>query len=185
MAFTHIPSTPSHAGRGLAHAVRPIVPVQNAFFVLLAAMMVLVLFPALAVPMAAADERPTSLETPRAYDIPAGPLNRVLNQFARTSGLFLSGAAALTQGRDSPGLQGRYTPLEALDELLGDAGLDYRLTEAGTLTVVRDRAGTDANGPVALEPLVVSATRRATPVSELTRSVTVVSPRGSSITSSR
>lgn len=111
----------------------------------------------------------------REYAIPPGPLDQALNAFASRAGLVLAVDGALTAGKTSPGLQGEYTPAQALRHLLAGTGLDYRFREGGTVTLVRASSEGQADGAADLGPVVVSATRRATPVSELTRSVTVVS----------
>ncbi|MGY8629889.1 MULTISPECIES: TonB-dependent siderophore receptor [Nitrosomonas] len=59
----------------------------------------------------------------RSYNIPAGPLNTVLIRFLSESGLLLSGSTELAQGRNSPGVQGRFTPGAALGVLLAGTGL--------------------------------------------------------------
>jgi iron complex outermembrane receptor protein len=58
-----------------------------------------------------------------AYDIPAGPLDRVLNNFARRAGVLLSFDPALTQERQTAGLSGRYTVAEGFTILLAGSGL--------------------------------------------------------------
>jgi Fe(3+) dicitrate transport protein len=94
----------------------------------------------------------------RDYDIPAGPLARVLNQFARAAGIALSADAALTDGRHSAGLQGRFTPQQGLSRLLEGSGLEpvelragaygLRLAPAASATAAAapaaDRTATDA-----------------------------------------
>lgn len=59
-----------------------------------------------------------------AYDISAGPLNAALHRFVAQSGVFVAADGALTEGRSSPGLQGRYAPAEALQRLLAGTGLE-------------------------------------------------------------
>ena len=84
--------------------------------------------------------------TLRNYAIPAGPLTTVLMRFLSESGLLLSGSTDLAQGKDSPGVQGRFTPGAALAALLAGTGLD---------------AVPDAQGRYLLRP-VPGATRDAT-----------------------
>ncbi|PFG21471.1 iron complex outermembrane receptor protein [Pseudomonas lurida] len=57
------------------------------------------------------------------FDLPAGALSDVLNQFARQAGITLSSTPAQTQGRASPGLQGDYSAEQGLNHLLGGSGL--------------------------------------------------------------
>jgi len=60
----------------------------------------------------------------RSYSIPAGPLNTVLVRFLSESGVLLSGSTDLAKGKNSPGVQGSYTPHAALAALLSGTGLE-------------------------------------------------------------
>jgi len=77
--------------------------------------------------------------------------------------------AELTRGLRTRGVQGEYSAPKALNRLLAGTGLTYRIEDGDTLSLVE----TTTTG-MALGPLVVSATRTETPISELTRSVSVV-----------
>ena len=57
------------------------------------------------------------------YEIPAGSLSEVLNQFARQAGITLSSTPAQTQGLQSAGLQGEYSTEQGLNHLLSGSGL--------------------------------------------------------------
>lgn len=57
------------------------------------------------------------------YAIAPGPLDEVLNQFARQAGITLSSTPALTQGLQSKGLHGQYSAEQALGVLLAGSGL--------------------------------------------------------------
>ncbi len=57
------------------------------------------------------------------YDIPAGPLSDVLNQFARQAGITLSSTPEQTRGRESAGLQGEYSAQQGLNRVLAGSGL--------------------------------------------------------------
>ncbi len=71
----------------------------------------------------------------RSYNIPAGPLNTVLMRFLSESGLLLSGSTELAQGRNSPGVQGRFTPGAALGALLAGTGLKAARNAKGRYTL--------------------------------------------------
>lgn len=73
--------------------------------------------------------------TPRSYEIPAGPLGPTLSGFALATGLPLSFQPNLTDGLESPGLSGRYSPREALEQLLADSGLELVARTDGTYTL--------------------------------------------------
>ncbi|WP_236233937.1 TonB-dependent siderophore receptor [Pseudomonas tohonis] len=57
------------------------------------------------------------------FDIPAGPLADQLNRFAVQAGIYLAADGALTAGKQSPALQGRYSVDQALGILLDASGL--------------------------------------------------------------
>lgn len=73
------------------------------------------------------------------FTIGAGPLANVLNRFATEAGVVLSFDTALTQGRQSPGLNGRYSVEEGFALLLAGSNLraiagtdnSFVLVEAG------------------------------------------------------
>lgn len=57
---------------------------------------------------AATQNSPTADKTQR-YDIPAGPLSRVLMRFSQESGVYLVGAGSVAEGKQSAGLKGNYS----------------------------------------------------------------------------
>lgn len=109
------------------------------------------------------------------FDIPAQSLDFGLTALADQANLEIFYSSDQVAGRRTEGLSGRHTPEAALDLLLAGSGITYRFLDGNTVTLelaAETQSGGDAN--VQLEPVVVSATRTATPISELTRSVTVV-----------
>lgn len=118
------------------------------------------------------------------FTIAAGPLGPALNQFARRAGIYLGGAGALTEGRQTPGLNGRYTVEQGLAQLLSGAGLEARESAPGryvlhpiagtaTLEPVTVTGAHDAAGAFVAEDSV-SATKTDIPLMETPRSVSVV-----------
>lgn len=103
----------------------------------------------------AQDASAAARDEARSYDIPAGPLDRVLNTFAGEAGVLLVVDGSLTAGASSPGLQGEYTAEQALMRLLAGTGLAYRFTDANTVAVER----LAEPGAQNLSPIAVSATR--------------------------
>lgn len=73
----------------------------------------------------------------RAFDIPAGALSTALNRLAESGGLQLVYDAAITAGIQSQGISGNYQPQAALQQLLGNSGLSYRVAENGTIVIER------------------------------------------------
>ncbi|MEM9623281.1 MAG: TonB-dependent receptor plug domain-containing protein, partial [Pseudomonadota bacterium] len=59
----------------------------------------------------------------REYNIPPGPLDQSLRQFASEAGITLSFTPALVDGQQSPGLRGVASVLEGLTQLLRDSEL--------------------------------------------------------------
>mgnify|MGYP002776750177 CR=1 FL=1 len=71
------------------------------------------------------------------YRIPAGPLGKVLSQFAVDAGVLLSGNAALTEGKSSNGLQGSYTVEEGFANLLSGSELEVTKSASGGFNIGR------------------------------------------------
>lgn len=99
-------------------------------------------------PLSAAHAQAATTEA-RRFDIPAGPLTAALNRFAVAADLALSGNGALTDGKSSPGLQGRFTVGEGLERLLDGTGLGYRLTDGGVVITAGGDSATLA--PIEIE----------------------------------
>ncbi|MFP4136756.1 MAG: TonB-dependent siderophore receptor [Halomonas sp.] len=85
-----------------------------------------------------------TVEASQRFDIPAGSLSQALNRLASQAGLALSYDPALASGKTTGGLQGEYSPDQALQRLLAGSGLGYRLGENGTVTLSRQASGTTA-----------------------------------------
>lgn len=90
-----------------------------------ASMAVLLGLPALALSAAPLSVR-AQAATPAAmhFDIPAGPLSGMLNQFAVRAGITWSGDASLTQNRQGTALQGSYSVQQGFAELLKGTQLE-------------------------------------------------------------
>lgn len=89
----------------------------------------------------------------RSYDIAPGPLGRTLSAFASDNGVSLAFDPALTEGRRSVALRGRYAPLEALHRLLLGSGLELQQRSDGSYTLVP--AATD--GALELQSSLITA----------------------------
>lgn len=86
------------------------------------------------VPLAAMAQPASSVS--QQYAIAPGSLDEVLNQFARQAGITLSSTPQMTQGVQSPGLQGSYATDQALRLLLEGSGLEA-VSQDGSSYVVR------------------------------------------------
>lgn len=73
-------------------------------------------------PGVASAAEPVQVSQP--YAIPPGPLDEVLNQFARQAGITLSSTPQMTGELRSSGLQGHYSTDQALRQLLNGTGLE-------------------------------------------------------------
>jgi hypothetical protein len=58
--------------------------------------------------------------------IPTQPLGAALVVLGQQTGLQISHAPGVVAGKTAPAVQGRLTPLEALDQLLAGSGLRHR-----------------------------------------------------------
>lgn len=125
-----------------------------------------------------------------AYDIPAGSLTQVLNQFALRANVVLSFDPALTAGRQSQGLKGRYTVQQGFQVVLQDTGLEPLLGGGGytlgrvvptsettlkAMTVTANQLGEITEGSGAYTPgSIATATRLVLTPRETPQSISVV-----------
>jgi iron complex outermembrane receptor protein len=77
------------------------------------------------------------------FNIAAGPLSDVLNQFARQAGITLAMTPEQTRGHESQGLQGEYSTDQALSHLLSGSGL-MAVSQDGGSYVLRHSADGEA-----------------------------------------
>lgn len=145
--------------------------------------------PASLLPGIAAVQAETRAET--AFDIPAGPLDSALTEFAASAGVTVSFDPALARGLKSPGLRGRYSVDAGLRQLLAGSRLQalrqangsYSLlpqVEEGALqldsTTINSSAGESAWGPVDgyVATRSGTATKTDTPILEIPQSINVI-----------
>ncbi|MCP1469673.1 TonB-dependent siderophore receptor [Sphingobium sp. OAS761] len=96
---------------------------------------------------------PATAQTVRGYTVPAGSLADAINSFAEQSGAQILYDAALTEGRRSPGLEGRFGVAEGLSRLLAGSGVTFRQT--GTNIFTLELAPQSATGAIELGPVRV------------------------------
>lgn len=89
-----------------------------------------------------------------AFDLPAEPLAKSLNQVARQAGVQVVFASPLAEGRQAPALKGNFTARQALERLLAGSGLVLRASDERSFIVEPASA---APGEVTLAPVRVSA----------------------------
>ncbi|MFJ4453240.1 TonB-dependent siderophore receptor [Pseudomonas sp. NPDC089392] len=81
-------------------------------------------------------------QPPHSYSIAPGPLGTALNQFARAAGVVLSFETALTDGRQTSGLEGRYSVEQGFAMLLQGTGLEA--LKAGDNYLLTKKSPTDS-----------------------------------------
>ncbi|OQK17914.1 hypothetical protein AU255_08650 [Methyloprofundus sedimenti] len=72
------------------------------------------------------------------FNIPAQNLSSALLQFSEESGVKIFFKSEITQQKTSKALVGRYTPTQALAQLLENTGIKYRYTDTQSLTLFVD-----------------------------------------------
>lgn len=111
-------------------------------------------------------------ENARPIDIAEQALAPALARLAEQSGLRLLYPSELLAGRTAPALHGTLSPAQALDRLLAGSGLRYRFVGSDA---VRIEAIPAAPGQAPqLAPVVVAATRTATPLDRVAAPVSVI-----------
>ena len=119
-------------------------------------------------------------ESVRSYRIAAGDLTAALNSFADASQIQLVYDASVTRGLSSPGLDGRYTPSQALARLLAGSGLDWRFANPRTVTITgpapgaAQAAGLAADGTIVLDEINVSGEKLTRDLGDVYTSVGVM-----------
>ena len=122
------------------------------------------------------------------YSLGAAPLSQVLSQFASQAGILLSADGAITQGINSPGLNGQYSIDQALRKLLEGSGIRF-VRSGNTVTLTNDEVMTlnpvevggaaipeSAYGPVDgyVAARSATATKSSTKIIDTPRSISVV-----------
>ena len=103
-------------------------------------------------PAANAQATVATQEAEHVFAIGAGPLDQVLNQFARVAGVNVSFDASQIEGLRSAGLQGRWSAGRGLGALLAGTGFEGARLAGGGFAVRRAASG----GATTLEPVTVT-----------------------------
>lgn len=74
------------------------------------------------------------------FNIPAQPLGSALTRFSTATGLQVLYEGDIAGKVQAPALNGNYTPEAALSQLTRNTGLNYRYSDAGTVTLVKNAA---------------------------------------------
>jgi type II secretory pathway component GspD/PulD (secretin) len=128
-------------------------------------MLALLLIGAGAVSAQQAAEQPSSstaamqAQQQHEFEIEGGDLGEALDQFAQQTRLQIIFNPDFLTGKTAPGISGRYTANEVLQQLLNGTGLSWEYVNEKTLTirpVVARGQGADAATNIALDPTVMA-----------------------------
>ncbi|RRD67959.1 TonB-dependent siderophore receptor [Comamonadaceae bacterium OH2310_COT-174] len=138
------------AGRALSHLSAGAVPAARVHALAWAAALASGLLLAAGPQTGWAQAHPgTAQSAARSYQIPAGPLGAALARFGAEAGLILAADGQLVQGRQSPGLNGRFDAASGLAELLRGTGLHAVRRADGSYAIAPAPASAQAQAPAA------------------------------------
>ncbi|HEV7609210.1 MAG TPA: STN domain-containing protein [Steroidobacteraceae bacterium] len=83
------------------------------------------------------------------FHIDSQPLEDALQEFAGQSGMQIIFFSNLIDGRTAPAVHGRYTPTAALDRLLAQSGLTYRVINPTTIEIRAAKAPMKSQSEIA------------------------------------
>jgi len=98
------------------------------------------------------------------FNIPPGPLGEVLTRYASAAGVAITFSAALTEGLQSPGVNGAYTVAQGFAQLLSGSGLVVRQTGPARYALVQTaepQSREDVAGATVLDAVEVFGQRPA------------------------
>lgn len=130
-------------------------------------------------PPAAAQTSGTPVVEQQVLSIPPGALTEALNDLAAQAGLQILFDAEMTNGKQTAGIDGSYTPADALTALLEGTGLTARFADTRQVVLGRDGSFADGdaspqNQALMLEPIKVYGSRTSTTLEDTAASVGVV-----------
>ncbi|WP_148203777.1 secretin and TonB N-terminal domain-containing protein [Nitrobacter winogradskyi] len=97
------------------------------------------------------------------FNVPAGPLGRVLTAFGRQAGLQVTYLTSIGTGKTSPGISGPATREQALARILQGTGLSYHFTNATTVAISQPAAAGGAGAAPAGRSRSIRSMCRARP----------------------
>jgi len=113
------------------------------------------------------------VQTDRRYDfdLPAQSLTTALASFSRITGLQTVTTGASLQTRESPGVRGNFTAVDALRRLLAGTGITWRMIDGNTVSLIEAPQG--SSGGIVLDALTVSGEKTERTLQETATSVAV------------
>ena len=110
------------------------------------------------------------------FNIAAGPLAPALRQLASTAGIMLTFTAEQTEGKQTAGVNGKYSATDALARLLAGSGLEAVRVDTGAFVLRVDRRRESGAAEAATLPVVtVTGASAADSTTEGTQSYTTAS----------
>jgi catecholate siderophore receptor len=107
------------------------------------------------------------------FDIPAGPLDTVLNAFEKSASIHVIAPAEL-RSIQSPGVSGLYTPEQAIVLLLKNTGITYKFTTAQTVALSLKQASTTVDVNETVSGLATSSPKFAGSLNDIPQSIDVI-----------
>lgn len=83
----------------------------------------------------------------RYFDIAEQPLASALLQIARQGNVNILASERLTRGHSAPAVRGSMTATQAVERVLANSGLDYRVTRDGTVVIFRRKSAARPTPP--------------------------------------
>jgi catecholate siderophore receptor len=121
------------------------------------------------------DEAAVQTQQPQiAFNIPGGTLESVLLAFQKTSGLQVIIPNDAMRPLASPGVAGRYSPEQALREILRGTGITYRFSDKQTV-ILEIHAGTEQVEVRDEARVVLSSTKYTEPLLDTPQTITIIS----------
>lgn len=108
------------------------------------------------------------------FDIPAGTLESVLVAFQKTSGLQVVIPNEAMRPLSSPGVKGRYSPEQALRQILQGTGIGYRFSDKRT-AILEIHANTESVEVRDDSRVVLSSPKYTEPLLDTPQTITVIS----------
>jgi catecholate siderophore receptor len=108
------------------------------------------------------------------FEIPAGTLESVLITFQKISGLQVVVPNEAMRPIASPGVKGRYSPEQALREILRDTGISYRFSDKQTV-ILEIQAQTESVEVRDESRVVLSSTKYTEPLLNTPQTINVIS----------
>jgi catecholate siderophore receptor len=121
----------------------------------------------------AASPNQTQALVVRSFDIPAGPLEDVLNAFERATELQVTVPNEAVRTIQSPGVSGTYTNRQALQQLLKDTGLVFHFSDSGAVTLELATVATSIE--VTAEAAEPSSPKYTAPLREIPQTISIIS----------